>query len=106
VSRECCLLVCLSLFFCRSYTAPKAAFDDVPVAEVEDGEDVFDEYRRKTIQERESDYHKRKYRHMVISPERVDPFAGGKTPGADVRSYSDVMKERELTREEYVRFVV
>lgn len=38
-------------------------------------EDVFDQFRRKNISEKESDYHARWRKRAALSPEREDPFA-------------------------------
>ena len=59
----------------QSFTAPSAILNDIAGA----GEDFdpFAEHRRPTIADREDEY-RAKRRKMVISPERVDPFAEGK----------------------------
>ena len=56
----------------QTFTAPQAILNEVI------GEDVdpFAEHRRPTIADREDEY-RAKRRKMVISPERVDPFAEG-----------------------------
>nr|CAD7417430.1 unnamed protein product [Timema poppensis] len=56
------------------YTAPAALLNDV--AQSEKDYDPFAERRRPTIAEKEDEY-RQKRRRMVISPERVDPFAQG-----------------------------
>nr|CAD7266879.1 unnamed protein product [Timema shepardi] len=62
--------------------------------------DPFAERRRPTIAEKEDEY-RQKRRRMVISPERVDPFAqGGKTPDFGSRTYTEIMKEQLLHGEE------
>lgn len=57
----------------QTFTAPAAILNEIA------GEDVdpFAEHRRPTIADREDEY-RAKRRKMVISPERVDPFAEGK----------------------------
>lgn len=81
----------------RQYTAPKEVFDE---ARTGGGDvDVFADYRRKTIAEREDDYHARR-RNLVISPARADPFAAKADGDANSRSYAEVMQERELEREQ------
>ena len=57
----------------QTFTAPAAILNEVA------GEDFdpFAEHRRPTIADREDEY-RAKRRKMVISPERVDPFAEGK----------------------------
>ncbi|KAJ8955121.1 hypothetical protein NQ318_009014 [Aromia moschata] len=78
--------------------APVALLNDV--AQSEKDYDPFADRRRATIADREDEY-KQKRRRMIISPERVDPFAdGGKTPDLQVRSYSQIMKEQMLKGEE------
>lgn len=75
-----------------SFTAPKSYFNDMPRAGDEDEQTGFS---RKII-DREDDY-RRKRLNRVISPERVDPFLD-KTPGPEVRTYADVMKEESLKK--------
>ena len=53
-----------------SYTAPKDVYDDIPEEDV----DVFEEHRRKTIADRETEYQARRH-NRTLSPERSDPFA-------------------------------
>nr|CAD7462012.1 unnamed protein product [Timema tahoe] len=80
------------------YTAPAALLNDV--AQSEKDYDPFAERRRPTIAEKEDEY-RQKRRRMVISPERVDPFAqGGKTPDFGSRTYTEIMKEQLLHGEE------
>lgn len=57
----------------QTFTAPAALLNEVA------GEDFdpFAEHRRPTIADREDEY-RAKRRKMVISPERIDPFAEGK----------------------------
>lgn len=54
------------------YTAPAALLNDV--AQSEKDYDPFADRRRPTIADREDEY-RQKRRRMIISPERVDPFA-------------------------------
>ncbi|CAH1995277.1 unnamed protein product [Acanthoscelides obtectus] len=62
--------------------------------------DPFADRRRPTIADREDEYRQQR-RRMIISPERVDPFAdGGKTPDLQTRNYSQIMKEQLLKSEE------
>jgi len=56
------------------YTAPAALLNDV--AQAEKDYDPFAERRRPTVAEKEDEY-RQKRRMMIISPERVDPFAEG-----------------------------
>ncbi|XP_076251577.1 splicing factor 3b subunit 1 isoform X1 [Rhynchophorus ferrugineus] len=70
------------------------------VAQSEKDYDPFADRRRPTIADREDEY-RQKRRRMIISPERVDPFAdGGKTPDFNARSYTQIMKETLLKSEE------
>ncbi|XP_046992506.1 splicing factor 3B subunit 1 [Schistocerca americana] len=80
------------------YTAPAALLNDV--AQSEKDYDPFAERRRPTVAEKEDEYRQRR-RHMIISPERADPFAeGGKTPDLGSRTYTEIMKEQLLRGEE------
>lgn len=82
----------------NTYTAPAALYKEI--AEAGADSDPFVDKRCKTIAEKEDDYRKR-HRKLVISPERVDPFAdGGKTPATGSRTYKEVMREQWLKREE------
>lgn len=78
--------------------APVALLNDI--AQSEKDYDPFADRRRPTIADREDEY-KQKRRQMIISPERVDPFAdGGKTPDINARGYTQIMKETLLKGEE------
>ena len=57
----------------QSITAPAAILNEM----VGEDFDPFAEHRRPTIADREDEY-RAKRRKMVISPDRVDPFAEGK----------------------------
>nr|CAG4642280.1 EOG090X00GC [Evadne anonyx] len=83
----------------QSFTAPSAILNDIAGS----GEDFdpFAEHRRPTIADREDEY-RAKRRKMVISPERVDPFAeGGKTPDVGSRTYAHIIREQKLNVEEH-----
>lgn len=56
------------------YTAPAALLNDI--AQSEKDYDPFADRRRPTIAEKEDEY-RQKRRRMIISPERIDPFAEG-----------------------------
>lgn len=56
------------------YTAPAALLNDV--AHADKDYDPFAERRRPTIADREDEY-RQKRRVLMISPERIDPFAEG-----------------------------
>uniref|UniRef100_A0A8D3DG41 Splicing factor 3B subunit 1 n=1 Tax=Scophthalmus maximus TaxID=52904 RepID=A0A8D3DG41_SCOMX len=82
------------------YHAPVAILNAIPQSDEQ--YDPFAEHRPQKIAEREDEYKSRR-RQMIISPERLDPFAdGGKTPDPkmQVRSYVDVMLEQNLSKEE------
>ncbi|TNN73603.1 Splicing factor 3B subunit 1 [Liparis tanakae] len=82
------------------YHAPVAILNAIP--QPDEQYDPFAEHRPAKIAEREDEYKARR-RQMIISPERLDPFAdGGKTPDPklQVRSYVDVMLEQNLSKEE------
>ncbi|KAM4561267.1 splicing factor 3B subunit 1 isoform 1-T1 [Fundulus diaphanus] len=82
------------------YHAPVAIL--YPTAQSDEQYDPFAEHRAPKIADREDEYKGRR-RQMIISPERLDPFAdGGKTPDPklQVRSYVDVMMEQNLSKEE------
>ncbi|KAK5860645.1 hypothetical protein PBY51_022107 [Eleginops maclovinus] len=82
------------------YHAPVAILNAIPQSDEQ--YDPFAEHRPQKIAEREDEYKGRR-RMMIISPERLDPFAdGGKTPDPklQVRSYVDVMLEQNLSKEE------
>uniref|UniRef100_A0A8D8TJV7 Splicing factor 3B subunit 1 n=1 Tax=Cacopsylla melanoneura TaxID=428564 RepID=A0A8D8TJV7_9HEMI len=57
------------------YTAPAALLNDI--AQSEKDYDPFADKRQKTIAEKEDEYRAMR-RRMIISPERVDPFAEGR----------------------------
>lgn len=83
----------------RSYTAPKAVLKDIVQTEKDDF-DPFADRRRPTVAEKEDEY-RQKRRRLVISPDRVDPFAdGGKTPDVGSRTYTQIMREQMLKGEE------
>ncbi|XP_073414258.1 splicing factor 3B subunit 1 isoform X2 [Dendrobates tinctorius] len=81
------------------YHAPVALLNDIPQSAEQ--YDPFAEHRPQKIADREDEY--KKYRRtMIISPERLDPFAdGGKTPDpkTNARTYTDVMREKQLVKE-------
>uniref|UniRef100_A0A8C4NN35 Splicing factor 3B subunit 1 n=2 Tax=Eptatretus burgeri TaxID=7764 RepID=A0A8C4NN35_EPTBU len=84
----------------QAYHPPAALLNDIPQAV--EMIDPFAEHRAPRIADREDEYRARR-RQLIISPERVDPFAdGGKTPDPKVtaRSYTDVMREQHLSKEE------
>lgn len=51
------------------------------------------------IVDREDEYRKRRL-DRFISPARNDPFAmGDRTPANDVKTYAEIMREQQLSRE-------
>ncbi|XP_017780784.1 PREDICTED: splicing factor 3B subunit 1 isoform X1 [Nicrophorus vespilloides] len=81
-----------------TFGAPVALLNDVALSDKD--YDPFADRRRPTIADREDEY-RQKRRQMIISPERVDPFAdGGKTPEVNARGYTQIMKEQLLKGEE------
>eukprot|EP00884_Botryococcus_braunii_P022437 jgi/Botrbrau1/8878/Bobra.50_2s0033.1 len=80
----------------KSFTAPKELLQKLPVEDASEG-DGFK--RPNKIIDREDDYRRRRLERM-ISPARNDAFAmGDKTPGAEVRTYGDIIKAAQLERE-------
>ncbi|KAK6778855.1 hypothetical protein RDI58_025573 [Solanum bulbocastanum] len=79
-----------------SFTAPKQFFKEVPRGAGEEDEPSGFNKPGKII-DREDDYRRRRL-NRVISPERNDPFLD-KTPGPEVRTYADVMREEALKRQ-------
>ncbi|KAG0313498.1 Splicing factor 3B subunit 1 [Dissophora globulifera] len=82
-----------------SYTAPKEVFDHL--ASIEDDTDPFaGRSQSRRIIDREDDYNKRRL-NRTLSPTRIDPFAkNADAASSEARSYSEVMREVELGREE------
>ncbi|KAL0404738.1 UNVERIFIED_CONTAM: hypothetical protein Sradi_2114600 [Sesamum radiatum] len=79
-----------------SFTAPKQFFKE-PLRTGE--EDEISGFKQPSkIIDREDDYRRRRL-NRIISPERNDPFLD-KTPGPEVRTYADVMREGALKRKE------
>ncbi|KAI5683523.1 hypothetical protein M9H77_04751 [Catharanthus roseus] len=78
-----------------SFTAPKQFFKEAPRAGEEDEISGFKQPSK--IIDREDDYRRRRL-NRIISPERNDPFLD-KTPGPEVRTYADVMREEALKRQ-------
>ncbi|KAG6411756.1 hypothetical protein SASPL_129840 [Salvia splendens] len=79
-----------------SFTAPKQYYKETLRSGEEDEMSGFKQPGK--IIDREDDYRRRRL-NRIISPERNDPFQD-KTPGPEVRTYVDVMKEEALKRKE------
>jgi len=61
--------------------------------------DPFADHRASRVADRETEYHKRKYKRAELSPERLDPFANAGS-STSARSYTEVMREAEFDKEE------
>ncbi|KAL3647491.1 hypothetical protein CASFOL_008459 [Castilleja foliolosa] len=79
-----------------SLTAPKQFFNE-PLR-TGDEDDMAGFNKPGKIIDREDDYRRRRL-NRIISPDRNDPFLD-KTPGPEIRTYSDVMREEFLKRKE------
>ncbi|KAL3623716.1 Splicing factor 3B subunit 1 [Castilleja foliolosa] len=79
-----------------SFTAHKQFFKE-PLR-TGDEDDMAGFNKPGKIIDREDDYRRRRL-NRIISPDRNDPFLD-KTPGPEVRTYSDVMREEALKRKE------
>jgi len=81
----------------RSFTAPTEILKEIQ--DQDDDVDPMAEMRpSRKIADREDEYHARRF-NRIISPERVDAFSENNNT-ENARSYSDVMKEAELEREQ------
>lgn len=81
----------------RSFTAPTDILKEIQEQDA-DVDPMADMRPSRKIADREDEYHARRF-NRIISPERVDAFAENNNT-ANARSYSDVMKEAELEREQ------
>ncbi|CCJ31044.1 unnamed protein product, partial [Pneumocystis jirovecii] len=81
------------------YTAPKYLLNDF--SNEDDPSPINKDTNKKQIISRESDYQKRRF-DQILTPARQDAFSANKKKGSsdDGRSYADIMRERELEREE------
>ncbi|XP_077556762.1 splicing factor 3b subunit 1 isoform X1 [Haemaphysalis longicornis] len=79
----------------------KMPLPSVFLAELTDKDyDPFADRRVPRIADREDQYRAQR-RKLMISPERVDPFAdGGKTPDMKSRTYTVIMQEQALTKDQ------
>ena len=84
----------------RNFSAPREILADVPMDAHMGDDDAMLAGRKRTIAERESEYHARR-RTRVLSPERADPFATKASVGDEARSYAEVMREAQLDRERH-----
>ncbi|KAL6622201.1 splicing factor 3B subunit 1 [Neocallimastix sp. 'constans'] len=81
----------------RSFTAPTEILKEIQ--DQDDDVDPMAEMRpSRKIADREDEYHARRF-NRIISPERADAFSENNNT-ENARSYSDVMKEAELEREQ------
>ncbi|KAG4302623.1 hypothetical protein PCK1_001207 [Pneumocystis canis] len=81
------------------YTAPKHLLDEF--SNGDDFDSIGKGASKRQIVSRESDYQKRRFDH-ILTPARQDAFSSNdRDKDADYgRSYADIMRERELEREE------
>jgi len=60
-----------------------------------------DAFAGRKIIDREDEYKKRRLTHAKLSPERVDAYAAGEqTPAAHLQTYAEIMKQKQLEREQ------
>ncbi|KAF2118282.1 armadillo-type protein [Lophiotrema nucula] len=78
------------------YTASKSQLNEFAHGDTAEADILMSREQQAQIASRETDYQKRRFERR-LSPERADAFTDGDTNGA---SYKDVMKARELEREE------
>jgi len=83
-----------------SYTAPKHLLESRPKAEAKEEADPFQEFKRKTVAEREDEYRAR-WRKRKLSPPRVMAFGkdATKPPDKQARTYREIMMEQQLEKE-------
>eukprot|EP00007_Cunea_sp_BSH-02190019_P009911 CAMPEP_0174230298 /NCGR_PEP_ID=MMETSP0417-20130205/1073_1 /TAXON_ID=242541 /ORGANISM="Mayorella sp, Strain BSH-02190019" /LENGTH=1270 /DNA_ID=CAMNT_0015307951 /DNA_START=119 /DNA_END=3931 /DNA_ORIENTATION=+ len=84
----------------RSYTAPQAVLDEL-ANDAPDEDPLLARQNARRITAREDAYHSRRHNRMM-TPARQDPFAAAEGADAKQRSYSQVMAEAELNKEEYL----
>ncbi|XP_067132828.1 splicing factor 3B subunit 1 isoform X1 [Centruroides vittatus] len=81
-----------------TYTAPTSFLNELVTTDKD--YDPFAERRVPRIADREDEYRAQR-RKLMISPERIDPFAdGGKTPDAQSRTYQVIMREQALSKDQ------
>lgn len=78
------------------YTASKDILDEHAHGDTAEADILTSREEQAQIASRETDYQRRRF-DRKLSPTRADPFANGEDGG---QSYKDVMKERDLEREE------
>ncbi|KFB37807.1 AGAP000178-PA-like protein [Anopheles sinensis] len=82
----------------KGFTAPPALLNEI-AAQAEDYDPLTDR-KRLMVAERKDEFHQKR-RRLVISPERVDPFAdGGKTLDVGSRTYKEIRREQIMKGEE------
>jgi len=86
--------------FLNSFSAPKHVFQET-FDQKEASEDVFKDFKKKTIAEREGDYQARWRKRAKLSPPRLDPYKDKKKEGdnATYNSYRDLMQDVNLEKE-------
>jgi len=83
--------------FLSSFSAPKKILQET-FDQNEADEDVFKDYRRKTIAEKESEYQAKWRKRAKVSPPRFDPYSKA-TVDSTHNSYRDIMIDVNLEKE-------
>lgn len=82
-----------------SYTAPKHLLESRPKADAKEDIDPMQEFKRKTVAEREDEYRAR-WRKRKLSPPRVMAFGkDAAAPSEGARTYREIMMEQQLEKE-------
>eukprot|EP00026_Physarum_polycephalum_P009243 Phypoly_transcript_09358.p1 GENE.Phypoly_transcript_09358~~Phypoly_transcript_09358.p1 ORF type:complete len:326 (+),score=69.52 Phypoly_transcript_09358:150-1127(+) len=81
-----------------SYTAPKHLLESRPKADAKEDIDPMQEFKRKTVAEREDEYRAR-WRKRKLSPPRVMAFGKDAAPSEGARTYREIMQEQQLEKE-------
>ncbi|KAF2805971.1 ARM repeat-containing protein [Mytilinidion resinicola] len=84
------------------YTATKAQINEFAGGDTEEADILMTREKQAQIASRETDYQKRRFQRGPLTPTRADPFAANSQAGVqdDGLSYKDIMKTREIEREE------
>jgi len=83
----------------NSYTAPKHLLENRPKSDAKEEADPFQEFKRKTVAEREDEYRAR-WRKRKLSPPRVMAFGkDAAAPSEGARTYREIMMEQQLEKE-------
>jgi len=84
--------------FLNSFSAPKQYFQETFDSKEAD-EDVFKDFKRKTIAEKENEYQAKWRKRAKVSPPRLDPYLGKKEDAATHNSFRDLMIDVNLEKE-------